>query len=283
MKKFRIRGWALARRFTALAFLALLVLGAQPENSWLHGSLTATRFLDSLRFADPLATLEVILASGHFYPSLLLSAALLLVIYALLGRAFCGWICPLGLLTDLADSVRTFLRRNLSRLGLRTPEFSTPTAWKYWLLAFFLALSFVSALPTFQILSPINWLAWALIFGGGVEWILLAAIVVVEFFSRRMWCRSLCPLGAFYSLVGRLAPWRVWIHPEKAGLVPCRKCTRGCPMGIAVMEDYSMAGKSSVSDSECTRCGACIDACPRGVLRLGFRSFELPKSEAFPV
>ena len=62
-------------------------------------------------------------------------------------------------------------------------------------------------------------------------------------------------------------------HPDPAlaGQYPCRMCTVHCPMGIAVMEDYALVGAPVVDHPDCTRCGSCIDACPRGTLRLGFR------------
>ena len=47
-------------------------------------------------------------------------------------------------------------------------------------------------------------------------------------------------------------------------------------MGIRVMEDCEFVGKPSVDHPDCTRCGACIDACPHGVLKLRFTDVETP-------
>jgi ferredoxin len=47
------------------------------------------------------------------------------------------------------------------------------------------------------------------------------------------------------------------------------------------MEEYTLAGKLSIDHPDCTRCGSCIDACPRGVLKLGFTGF--PEKAPDPV
>ncbi len=266
-----IRWWTWARRICAGTFLALLVLGQFPWFPWFKGSTTSASLFGTLQLADPLAALEVTLAARRVETSLLLAAGLLVVLYALLGRAFCGWICPLGLLLDLNDGVRRRVRRLLERIGLRLPELRLPSKTKYFLLGLALGVSLMLSVPAFQIVSPINIFAWAVIFNPGPEWLLLIGIVVVEFFSRRLWCRALCPLGALYSLIGRFAPLRVRVNPEQAGAAHCADCTASCPMGIRVMEDYAEPAKPSVSDPECIRCGSCVDACPSGLLRLGVK------------
>ena len=59
----RFRRWTWARRVTAGAFLALLVLGALPWFPWVKGSMTATPWFGVVPLVDPLAALEVTLAS----------------------------------------------------------------------------------------------------------------------------------------------------------------------------------------------------------------------------
>ncbi|MCA8960196.1 MAG: 4Fe-4S binding protein, partial [Planctomycetes bacterium] len=138
----------------------------------------------------------------------------------------------------------------------------------------------VASLPGFQVISPINIVARSLVFGAGGAMIFVAAIVVAELVWPRLWCRSLCPTGALYGLIGRWGLFRVRIDPRTAGRSPCHLCTRRCPMGIPVMEDFSLAGRSSVVHPDCNRCGTCVDACPGTVLHMGFRAEHPRKTDA---
>jgi len=266
----RLDKWTLAHRATAALFLALLILGRFDEFPFVKGSAAATRVFDALRFADPLGAFEAILASRHVTLTLLLSAGLLLALYAMVGRAFCGWLCPLGLLLELNDVVRTRVQRVLRRRKKSLPDFQIPRNTKYAILLTFLILSFIIQLPVFQTISPINLLARSFIFGPEAGLILVGAIVAFEYVSARAWCIALCPLGAFYSIVGKFAPLRIQIdqEKEKSGK-QCGLCAYSCPMQIEVLEDHIQRGKPAVDDSECTRCGSCMDGCPRDSLRIG--------------
>jgi len=271
----RFPRWTWARRATAAIFLLTLVLGRFDEFPWLKGSTAATRLFGFLWLADPLGALEVTLATRHLVVSLLVAAGLLVTFYALAGRVFCGWFCPLGLLLDLNAHLRERLRRELRVRGLNLPDFHFPRGGQYGLLILAVGLSLITRLPAFQLVSPINILARALIFAPGPEMLLVWAIVLMESVAPYGFCRSLCPLGALYSLIGRFSLLRVQVDPT-ACKGRCRLCTVHCPMNIQVMEDYVLASKQAIVDPECTRCGACIDACPRQVLQLGLK-LQMPR------
>lgn len=269
----------LARRLTAGAFLVLLVLAARGWMPILTGSLTATEWLGVLPLLDPLATIESAVAGRVAIPAAIGGAAILLGVALVMGPVFCGWVCPLGLLLDLNASVRRRAERGWRRLRRRSGARSRGfPAWRLpgWIrplaLGLSVGLSFALALPVFQLVSPINLLTWGVVLGvgGTVTLIALGALLAAEWVAPRVWCRSLCPLGGLYTLVGARALLRIRIDPEEAGR-PCRLCSRDCPMGIEVMEEHVLAGRSAVDDPDCTRCGTCVDGCPRGVLALSFR------------
>lgn len=267
-----IRGWTWAHRFTAATFLALLVLGRHGWFPWIKGSLTSTQVLGVVPLVDPLSGLEVILASRSATVTLVIGVGATVLIAALLGRVFCGWLCPLGLLFDLNDDVREKLNSKRLTGQRRLPQFGAPGELKYWLLALCVLLSTVAAIPVFTALSPVNLVALALVFSPGIEVSAIGLLIVLEYSSRRLFCRGVCPLGAVHSLLGRRGFLRIRFRRQSACPRRCRRCSLSCPMGIEVLEDHLLAGKAAVDDPECTRCGTCVDGCGDNVLRLGFRT-----------
>ena len=284
--------WRWARRATAILFLTLLAMGTCPWFPWFKGSTTSTRLLEAIPLADPLAAVEITLATRQWQPHLVIGAALLIGFCLLMGPVFCGWVCPLGFLLDLLHSIRSGVMKILGRTRRARVPGRLPSSLRYAVLGFMLAVSLTARVPAFQAVSPINLVGWswlklidgvrrlgfiesgsaiasAIDFLGAGAFVLIG-IFVAELAWPRVWCRCLCPLGALYGWAGRTAPWRARIDTERAGRARCARCERHCPMGIRVMEDYEFAGRTSIDHPDCTRCGACIDSCPRGVLHFGF-------------
>ncbi|MCP3902217.1 MAG: 4Fe-4S binding protein [Planctomycetes bacterium] len=267
----RLHAWTVGRRVTALAFVALLALAAGGGPAWLTGSAAATRAFDLVPFVDPLAGIESMLATRAVTGTTVLGVALLLLAAVILGPVFCGWICPLGLLMDLNQAVRDRVLRRLRKRRPPAPNPPPSPALRSAVLAAVIVFALLAAAPIFQALSPINLLVRGLLFGSATGLIVLAVLLVVEWFRPRIWCRVACPLGALYGLVGRFGVFRVRINRAHVARSPCRQCTRDCPMGIRVLEEYVEGDRTWIDHSACIRCGACSDVCPRDVLSLGFR------------
>jgi ferredoxin-type protein NapH len=122
-----------------------------------------------------------------------------------------------------------------------------------------LAVSLLSGVPLFEIFSPMGALTRAIMFAVWPPLILLLAIVAVEVtLAPRVWCRSLCPVGGFYSLLGRFSPVRVGFKLERC--TACGDCTRICPVDEVLAPSLDNGARQVVSGHG-TRCGACIDAC----------------------
>lgn len=249
MREKRLKKWTLARRGVQLA---VIVLMASPLAGLriFQGNLAAASLL-GLRLSDPLAFLQVFLATGMVVPAFAGSALLVAGFYFLAGgRSFCAWVCPVYLVTELADKVR-------SRLG--SGERSFALAGKGWLLALTLLVTLATGLPLFEILSPIGVFNRALLFGSWTALFLVAGILVVEtMVARRLWCRSLCPLGGLYALLGRFSPVRVGFVRSRCN--DCGDCTRACPVAEVLVPPLA-GGAVLVSSGECTRCGRCVDVC----------------------
>ncbi|MFA4837535.1 MAG: NapH/MauN family ferredoxin-type protein, partial [Dehalococcoidia bacterium] len=210
-----------------------------------------------LPIADPLAALQVMMASGVAVPAYIVSAAGVTLFYFLLGgRSFCSWVCPVYLVTELGDKVRERLQS-----GKRTVSLS----FKQGLLLMTLVATMLTGLPFFETLSPVGMVGRAVAFGSWVGLASIAGVVVAEiFFARRVWCRSLCPLGAYYAIVGSSAPLKVRFEAQRC--TGCGDCSRVCPVE-EVLEPSLKSGAESVRSGECTRCGLCIDVCKPEALK----------------
>jgi len=250
--------WGAARRGVQLAVIVLLV-SPLTGRSFFQGTLAAADIF-GLPLVDPLAALQAMLASGIVIPGLVLSAAAVTLLYFFLGgRTFCAWVCPVYLLTELGDRLR---------MKIASGERTLPLATKQTLLLLVLAATFASGLQFFETFSPIGLVARAVAFGSWLGLSAVGAIIVVEiFFARRVWCRSLCPLGGFYATVGRYSPLRVQFKKERC--TACGECSRACPVE-EVLAPCLAGAAAVVAAGDCTRCGACIDVCQEEALKMSY-------------
>lgn len=243
--------------------------------------------------ADPLSALTVALSPGHAPLALFWPAAALLVATAILGRFFCGWLCPLGTCIDIFDHI--FLRK----LKRRNAVANRP-ALKYYLLALvFGAALFGTHLA--WIADPIPLVtrtfavvlyplavgaynlgvvkAWSALERLGLEWyptdinpgfslnlavlLVFATVLGLSILSRRYWCRTLCPLGALLALAGRFGIWNRAVE----GCANCQVCAKDCKMG-AIPAPEPGGDYSRTLQAECIQCYDCL-SCPREGTRIG--------------
>ncbi|WP_104639421.1 quinol dehydrogenase ferredoxin subunit NapH [Helicobacter bizzozeronii] len=236
------------RRLTQCGILILFI-----ANTFiLQGNLSSSKLFSTIPLSDPFAALQVFLASLHVEISALLGALLVLCIYGLfLGRAFCAWVCPVNMIVDFAAWFRRKLEFRGVHLGL-------PKNLRYILLVLSLILSFVLATPAFESVSFIGVIQRGIILGTA-SWIIVALLLfcVDAFLGDQIICSKLCPLGAFYSLVGRYALLKVQHNALRC--TKCDLCFEICPERQVLW----MVGLKSVSvnSGECTRCGRCIEVC----------------------
>jgi ferredoxin-type protein NapH len=172
--------------------------------------------------ADPFAVLQILLTRAMPEVEVLIGAAIILLLYGLIaGRSFCAWVCPLNLVTDLAG----WLRRRLSIRDL----LYLPRSTRYMVLLAALLLSAITAVAAFEWISPIGMLHRELVYGIGLGWIAVLGIFIFDLFViRHGWCGHLCPLGAFYALLGKRSA-RLVVGFDAASCTHCAECATVCP------------------------------------------------------
>ena len=262
----------------AVQLIAFAVFLAGTETYWLE--------------YDPLISI-VSLVSREFSWGLVLRGLLLASATLLIGRFFCGWLCPLGTFLDAAH-----------RCGVRpskdaTRENGTRARWKFVFLAF-LIVAAAFGTTTFVLFDPlvlfsrtreavlIPAAAWV---GTGVvravrlvpgqesfafravenppaygfltlTAAVFAGILILEVIERRFWCRNLCPLGAFLNLLSRTGLVR---RSVESSCSRCARCERDCPTGAIPMNDFTQT-----RGGECIQCLRCQRACSKGTVRFVF-------------
>ena len=272
----RAQRWLLARRVSQFAVLALFLAGPWLGYWIVKGNLNYSLTLGVLPLTDPYVLLQSFAAGDRPERNALIGAAIVLVAYFLAGgRAYCAWVCPVNVVTDAAHWLR-------AKLGVRGgARFSHAT--RYWILAMTLALALITGTIAWELVNPVSMLHRGIIFGMGAGWIVIAAVFVLDLFvAERAWCGHLCPVGAFYSVIGKFSPLRVSaVRREQCN--DCADCYAVCPEPLVIKPALKGAeqGRGPVILSpNCTNCGRCIDVCSRGVFAFATRFSNRSKPQA---
>ncbi|MES9860641.1 MAG: NapH/MauN family ferredoxin-type protein [Candidatus Thiodiazotropha sp. LLP2] len=247
------------RRWATLILLNLLFVASfYFDVQLVEGSLTGARVI-GFHFADLNAALQVALAYKHIVLNLVIGMVTVFFMWMLLGgRTFCSWVCPYHLLSEWAEYLHLWL---VKKKIIKNHTFSRKVRSVFYLI--FALLALITGYTVFETISPTGILSRALIYGPGLAllWVVLLLLFEV-FYSRRAWCRYVCPIGVTYGLVGLFSPVRVKYNAEA-----CHHegdCRKAC-MVPHVLDLTIRGGANEVNQdvtSDCTRCGMCIDICP---------------------
>lgn len=263
--------WLLLRRASQIGTLAAFAVAAHfGATQVLRGNLSSSLLFDAVPLTDPFAALQMLLAGHAVTATALTGAALVLALYALVaGRAFCSWVCPLNLVTDLAAWLN---RRHKLRGVLRLPR---TTRWLVLVLS--LALSALLGVAAFEWISPIGVLQRMVIYGLGAGWTVVAGVFLFDLLvMERGVCGHLCPLGAFYALVGSRPALRVRF--DAAACTDCMDCHKICPERQVLHPILPTGPRATWIDAgACTNCGRCVDVCEPHALQFGVRAPLLRK------
>ncbi|MCZ4388659.1 quinol dehydrogenase ferredoxin subunit NapH [Vibrio alginolyticus] len=254
-------GWWRAHRFLILRrlcqFTIIALFMAGPTLGILTGNLSSSMLLDTVPLSDPLIVLQA-LATGHVPEfNALLGVVIVVVFYAILApRAFCAWVCPLNIVTDLA----AWLRR---KLNIKASYRWSPVI-RYWLIPVLMLGSALSGAILWTWLDPVAALHRGLVFSMGAGWVLIALVFVLDLLLvEHGWCGHLCPLGATYGVIGRKSLLRV-TAVRREDCTKCMDCFYVCPEP-EVLRQPLKEGDRRVMDQNCISCGRCLDVCPEHV------------------
>jgi ferredoxin-type protein NapH len=262
--------WRNWRWLSIIVVNLLFVLSFRADVQLVEGALTASRFV-GFHMADLNSALQVMLAYKHVVINLLIGSGTVLFIWWLVGgRSFCSWVCPYHLLAEIAEmfhlklAERGWVVDHALHRGVRTV-----------LYVVFAVLAFASGYTVFEVVSPVGVLSRAFTYGPTLALLWVAALLAIEvFYSRRFWCRYICPIGLTYGVAGAFSPVRVVYNLE-----PCLhegECLQVCMVPHALsMTRIGYADDAKIAiGADCTRCGMCVDVCPTGALKFDIKGLS---------
>lgn len=270
--------WLLLRRVSQLSILALFLLGPLAGIWIVKGNLTFSYTLDFLPLTDPFVLLQSLLTRHMPEMKAFAGAVIVLVFYMLVGgRVFCSWVCPVNMVTDAAAWLR-------SRLGIKGgARISRRT--RYWILAMTLALAAATGTLAWELVNPVSMFHRGIIFGLGSVWAVILAIFLLELFVMQDgWCGRLCPMGAFYGLIGKVSLVRA-AAVRRTACNDCMDCFAVCPEPQVIrpaLKGVDGAGPVILAGA-CTNCGRCIDVCSKDVFAFGTRFGNKTERSTTPV
>ena len=272
--------WLLSRRFSQLSILSVFLLGPWFGIWLVTGNLNSSLILETVPLTDPYLLLQS-LFSGHTPEATAITGAIIVLVFYVLvgGRVYCSWLCPVNIVTDAAQWLREqFKITGASSLSRKT---------RYWILAATLILPLVTGGIAWELVNPVSMLHRGLIFGMGLAWFIIAAVFLLDLLvSRRAWCSHLCPVGAFYSLLGTHSLIRIRADARDQ-CDDCMDCFMVCPeqqvirpalKGYVNKNDSVQIGPV-ITSSNCTNCGRCIDVCAKDVFHFGLRTNNVVPSD----
>lgn len=258
--------WLILRRISQLGILALFLVGPWFGIWIVKGNLSSSLTLDVLPLTDPYLLAQSLAAGIVPLGTAFTGAAIVVAFYLLVGgRVFCAWVCPVNTITDTA----AWGRRRLGLKSGRTPDART----RYWFLAGTLIAAAATGSLAWEWVNPVSLAHRGLIFGMGAGvWLLIGIFLYDLLLASRGWCGHLCPMGAFYSLLGRTALLRV-AAPQRAACNDCMDCFNICPEPQVIRPALKKVGQESpvILSPDCTTCGRCIDVCGKQVFKLTHR------------
>ncbi len=256
------------RRWGVLILVNLMfVLSYRIDVQLVEGSLTGSRFL-GFHMIDLNAALQVMLAHKHIIRNLLIGTATIgLMWFFLGGRTFCSWVCPYHFLSEWAEKLHLFLAKKKW-----VKDHPLHRSLRVVLWAVFAMLAYLTGFTVYETISPTGMTSRLVIYGPGLSALWLLALLAFEvLYSRRAWCRYLCPIGLTYGVVGTVSPVRISYDLNKC--FHEQDCKKVCLVPHVL--DHVAKGRATHEIIEvgpdCTRCGLCVDTCPSGALQFSIK------------
>jgi len=262
-------GWRWAVRLVILGVAVFLILGGPLPTAL--GGLVPDRLRRVVPAFSPLVAFCEALAQKQWYVLTfhILPPVFVLAMGVWRGRWFCRWVCPAGTMHSLAGAVR---------LGWARPTLIKRRIAPY--LFYIIVFSSLCGLPSLLWLDPLS--SFSRLAGAGrslAAWVyggLIPIFLLLGLIQPVIWCSHFCPLGYLFDLSRSLRR-----SPKQTFMADRRRILVGLAVGVPAATVLPRllrrsspeilppgGGDSRRFAAACTRCYACVAACPAKIIQV---------------
>lgn len=190
-----------------------------------------------------------------FINSFSYSPTILVIIAAICGSFYCGYLCPFGLLQELASAIGNKLKIRKRSIPDKFDRVLRLLRYVLFVLVTLFSIDFINSLLKFDARSNL----FLILTGKPVKIIMVVSILsftILSLFYNKLFCKYFCIQGAQYGLVSYFRLFTIKRNADSC--INCKRCDKACDMNIKI----STCNKT-VNSPNCINCFECIKNCPR--------------------